>query len=282
MANYLTPEQIQEYTVETGIKKAAYSFKKSFLLSFMGGMFIALAAIGSLIATFTIDNISIASVIAGVVFSAGLIMVVIAGGDLFTGNVLLITAVLNKKITLLKMFKNLFSTFIGNLFGGMFIVVLINFSGLLSNGLLVQKLILKAAHKIEYPFVQALILGILCNLLVALAVWMMYSAKDIAGKVLACVFPITLFIIGGYEHIVANMYYIPAGFLASMSSEYVKISGVNAEVLSKFTLGGVLHNFFPVAIGNLLGGLVIGGVYYFTYKSNESMKEHIKNIKISA
>jgi len=281
---YLSPEQIKEYTVETGIKKAENSLKKSFLLSFMGGMFISLAAIGSLIASCTIDNYSLSSLIAGIVFTAGLIMVVVAGADLFTGNVLIILAVLQKRITALKMVKNLVITFLGNLIGALFIVFLVQGSGILNNadGILVQKLVLKAAHKIEYPFYQAFILGILCNLLVSLAVWMTYSSKDTGGKVIVCMFPILLFIIGGYEHIVANMYYIPAGVIAAMSGNYASLSTVPSEVLSKLTLGGIIRNFIPVTLGNLIGGLVIGCVYANIYKSKSSLGEVVSKIKISA
>lgn len=272
MSNYLIPDQIKEYTLDIGVKKANYTFRKSFMLSFMGGMFISLAAIGSLIATCTINNMSVAALIAGIVFSAGLMMVVIAGGDLFTGNVLLIIAVLNNKISYLKMLINLLYTFIGNLCGSLFIVILINYSGTLKNEFLLQKILLKASHKIEYSFIQAIILGILCNLLVSLAVWMMYSSKDIGGKVLSCFFPITLFIIGGYEHIVANMYYIPAGFLISLSKEQVLISKISFSAISHINLAGIIHNFIPVTIGNIIGGIIIGAMYNNIFKSTEKFK----------
>lgn len=280
----MSPEQIKEYTVEIGVKKSENKFRKCFLLSFMGGMFISLAAIGSLIASCTIDNYSLSSLIAGIVFAAGLIMVVVAGGDLFTGNVLMILAVCQKRITVLKMLKNLIVTLLGNLTGSLFIVFLVQGSGILNNenGVIAQKLILKAAHKVEYPFFQAFILGILCNLLVSLAVWMMYSAKDTGGKVLAGVFPIVLFIIGGYEHIVANMYYIPAGVIAAMSGKYTSLAGISSEVLSHITLGGIVHNFIPVTLGNLVGGIVIGCVYANIYKTKGSVGELISKIKISA
>lgn len=249
--------------METGVKKANSSFFKSFLLAFMGGMFIALASIGSLIATSTIDNFSAASLIAGAVFATGLMMVVIAGGDLFTGNALIIVAVLRKKVSVLKMAANLVAVFLGNLAGGLFVVFLVQYSGLLVNakGAILLKLLTKGAHKLEYNFMQAFLLGILCNLLVSLAVWMMYSAKDTGGKVLACFFPILLFILSGYEHIVANMYYIPAAIMAATNADYVKLSGVGSEVLEHLKVAQIPHNFLPVLLGNLVGGLVIGAAY---------------------
>lgn len=275
MSNYLTSEQITEYTMETGVKKANSPFSKSLFLAFMGGMFIALASIGSLIATSTIDNFSAASLIAGVVFATGLMMVVIAGGDLFTGNVLIIVAVLRKKVSAAKMTLNLIAVFLGNLAGGLFVVFLVHYSGLLVNGkgAILQKLLTKGAHKLEYGFLQAFLLGILCNLLVSLAVWMMYSAKDIGGKVLACFFPIMLFILSGYEHIVANMYYIPAAILAASNTDYAALSGVSTEVLKHLKVSQIPHNFIPVLLGNLVGGLVIGVAYAIIHRKQPSISE---------
>lgn len=282
--NYnLTSEQITEYTLETGIKKVNGGFYKNFLLAFMGGMFIALASIGSLMATCTINDYSAAAIIAGVVFSTGLMMVVIAGGDLFTGNVLIIVSVLRGRVSALKMTFNLMVTFLGNLAGGFFIVLLVHYSGLLVNadGILLQKLMSKAAHKLEYPFHQAFVLAILCNLLVCIAVWMMYSAKDTGGKVLACFFPIMLFILSGYEHIVANMYYIPAGILAATNAEYVTLSGVKADVLSHLSVSAIPRNFIPVLLGNLVGGLIIGAAYSAIHKKAK-IEPADSNIKVSA
>jgi len=182
------------------------------------------------------------------------------------------------------MAKNLAVTFLGNLAGALFIVFLVQGSGILSNanGILLQKLVLKAVHKVEYPFYQAFVLGILCNLLVSLAVWMTYSTKDTGGKVLVCMFPIMLFIIGGYEHIVANMYYIPAGVIAVMSGNYSSLLTISPEVLSKLTLAGIVRNFIPVALGNLAGGLMIGCMYANIYKSKSNVGEVVGKIKISA
>lgn len=283
MANYLSPDQIADYTEQAGIKKAGSSFGKTFILAFMGGMFIALAAIGSLIATCTIGNFSAAALLAGVVFSTGLMMVVIAGGDLFTGNVLIIVAVLRKKIRPVRMAWNLAAAFLGNLAGSLLIVLLVQYSGMLANaqGTLVKSLILKTAHKLEYSFGQAFFLGILCNLLVCLAVWMMYSAKDTGGKVLACLFPIMLFILSGYEHIVANMYYLPAGILAAADPTYAGLSGVSPEVLAHLQWSNLPHNFVPVLLGNLVGGLIIGTAYTMIYK-RKSTEAVVDEIKISA
>jgi len=267
LSSSLSPEQVAEYTLEVGVKKANNSFIRSFLLAVMGGMFIALAAIGSLIATSTIDNFSVSALVGGLVFSTGLVMVVIAGGDLFTGNVLIILSVLQKRTHAAKMVRNLAAAFLGNLVGAMGIVFMVQYSGLLTSGsgAVLKKLILKASHKLEYPFYQAFLLGVLCNLMVCTAVWMMYSAKDTAGKVLACIFPITVFVLSGYEHIVANMYYIPAGILAASNSEYVRLAGLSADSIANLTFGDIGINFVPVFLGNLVGGLIIGTLYNTIY-----------------
>jgi Formate/nitrite family of transporters len=275
VANYLSPEEITEYTEKVGIKKSSSTFAKSFILAFMGGMFIALAAIGSLIATATIENQSIAAIIAGVVFSTGLMMVIIGGGDLFTGNVLIVVAVMRKKATVAKMTVNLCTAFLGNLAGSLFIVFLTNYSSVLTfgNGLLLKKIFLKGIHKLDYSFIEALFMGILCNILVCIAVWMAYSAKDTGGKVLGILFPIMLFILSGYEHIVANMYYIPAAILAALNPEYVKLSGMGADALKELSVLNIPHNFIPVLLGNVIGGIIIGAVYAKIYVPQKSVEE---------
>jgi len=113
----------------------------------------------------------------------------------------------------------------------------------------------------------------LCNILVCIAVWLAYSAKDTGGKVLAILFPIMLFILSGYEHIVANMYYIPAAILASVNPEYVKMSGMGAEALAQLKTANIPHNFIPVLLGNLLGGIIVGAVYEKIYRQTSSNSE---------
>lgn len=259
----MNSEGITEYVTDVGVSKSNTKFLKGFLLAFMGGMFIALASIGSIIGTCTITSFSVASVVAGIIFGTGLMMVVIAGGDLYTGNVLIIISVMRGKSKALKMLLNLAIAFLGNLVGSMFIVLAVHYSGILTNanGAIVAKVISKAAHKLELSFMEAFLLGILCNLLVCIAVWMMYSAKDTGGKVLACLFPIMLFILSGYEHIVANMYYIPAGILAAANPEYFKLSGASAAVHEVLKAGNIYKNFIPVLLGNTVGGSIIGAAY---------------------
>ena len=272
--NYLTPSEIVDYTEETGIKKAGMPVLRTLLLAFLAGVFIALASVGSNIISHDIENIGIAKYLAGLIFPTGLILVVIAGAELFTGNNLISIAALSGKVKWSKYFWNLIMVWLGNLVGSVFIALLIYLSGQLNytDGLLGAYTIKVAALKTSLSFTEAFASGILCNLLVCLAVWMSYSTKDIAGKALVIFFPIWLFIASGYEHSVANMYYLTAGLLAKNNPDLVLKTGelmsFSAENLNNLTiLNAFMDNLVPVTIGNLVGGaLFIGALYWWAYK----------------
>ena len=272
--NYLTPSEIVDYTEETGIKKAGMPVLRTLLLAFLAGVFIALASVGSNIISHDIENIGVAKYLAGLIFPTGLILVVIAGAELFTGNNLISIAALSGKVKWSKYFWNLIMVWLGNLVGSVFIALLIYLSGQLNytDGLLGAYTIKVAALKTSLSFTEAFASGILCNLLVCLAVWMSYSTKDIAGKALVIFFPIWLFIASGYEHSVANMYYLTAGLLAKNNPDLVLKTGelmsFSAENLNNLTiLNAFMDNLVPVTIGNLVGGaLFMGAVYRWAYK----------------
>ncbi|WRQ33356.1 formate/nitrite transporter family protein [Bacteroidales bacterium MB20-C3-3] len=272
--NYLTPSEIVDYTEETGIKKAGMPVLRTLLLAFLAGVFIALASVGSNIISHNIENIGVAKYLAGLIFPTGLILVVIAGAELFTGNNLISIAALSGKVKWSKYFWNLIMVWLGNLVGSVFIALLIYLSGQLNytDGLLGAYTIKVAALKTSLSFTEAFASGILCNLLVCLAVWMSYSTKDIAGKALVIFFPIWLFIASGYEHSVANMYYLTAGLLAKNNPDLVLKTGelmsFSAENLNNLTiLNAFMDNLVPVTIGNLVGGaLFIGAWYWWAYK----------------
>lgn len=274
MANYLTPQEILQYTEETGVKKASFSFDKTMFLSFLAGVFIALASVGSNIIAHNFQHIGIAKYLAGLIFPTGLILVVIAGAELFTGNNLISVAALKRRVTWKLYFYNLAIVWFGNLVGSIFIGVLINMSGQLdyTGGMLGAYTIKVAAIKTDLTFLQAFTSGILCNILVCLAVWMSYSAKDIAGKSLVIFFPIWLFIASGYEHSVANMYYLSAGFIAKFNTHFAALAN-SAYSIDSVKLASInLHNIFvgnllPVSLGNLVGGgLFVGAWYLWAYK----------------
>ena len=273
---YLTPKEIVTATIETGIKKVKIKPLNQFILGILAGAFIAFASEGSNMAAFNLfakpETYGLGKALAGVVFATGLMLVIIAGGELFTGNTLITIGVLEKKIKLKDMLSNWFFVYLGNFVGALFIAYMMNMSGLFNSGdNMLGGITLKiAAYKTHLTFSQAFYLGIMCNWLVCIAVWMSYGAKDIIGKCFAIFFPISLFITSGFEHSIANMYYIPAGILAKSNASWVEASGLTAEKLAHLNWSTfITKNLVPVTIGNIVGGVIlVAGVYWFTYYKN--------------
>lgn len=279
----LTPAEITDYVEEVGIKKANNKSMQTLLLATLAGIFIALGAYGSSMASHSVTNVGLQKTVAGVVFPVGLLFVLICGAELFTGNALLSIAFAEKKITLGQMLKNWTLVFIGNFIGCIIIALLVFNAGLLSTGTLGGYAIKVAATKASLPFGQALASGILCNIIVCFCVWGSYAAKDVAGKVLMGFIPIFVFVISGYEHVVANMYYFSIGLLAKSNEAFVELSHVAPEKLSHLTVGGIFNNIIPVTIGNIIGGAVfVGLAYWAIYKYIPSKKDVKKQEKLSA
>jgi len=246
-----TPKQIAEYFRELGVAKTEAPLQKTFLLAILAGMFIALAGVGSTIAGVVVNKFA-----AACVFPAGLAMVVVAGSELFTGNNLMIISLLEKKITLGRMLIVLLVVYIGNFIGALLVASLAGLGGTLGS---VQEAVVSAAvSKANLGFGTAFVRGVLCNFLVCVAVWMAAAAKEPAGKILGVFFPIMLFVLCGYEHCVANMYYLPAGILTA--AKY----GIPAEGLGWGA--AVLGNLLPVTLGNMVGGMGVGAVYWLVYR----------------
>lgn len=286
MNNFLAPAEIAEFTIGVGVKKSTLSIPKMLLLGFLAGAFIALAGQGSNIAVHNIAPVGIAKLIAGTLFPTGLILVIVAGAELFTGNTLIIMSCFAKKSKWSNFFKNLVFVYIGNLVGAVFVVWLVYSSGQFNytGGELGGYAIKVAAGKASLPFDQAFFSGILCNWLVCLAVWMSFAAKDIGSKILAIFFPIWLFVLSGFEHCIANMFYIPAGLFASMNETYVNAAintyNVSEASLSNLTLSGFfVNNLIPVTLGNLVGGVVfVGCLYYLAYCKKSSAQQPPKSV----
>lgn len=248
----LTPREIALKTIESGVKKGKLSIFEKLLLSIFAGMFIGFGAYGSLTVMQSLGNLDLGLMkfLGAVVFPVGLMFVIIAGGELFTGNNLMTMALLDKKITFKEMFSNWIIVYVGNFIGSVFLAFLISKTGL-ANENISELAVSTAIGKANLSISQALIRGFLCNILVVLAVWMATGAKDIGSKILAIWFPIMLFVLMGYEHSVANMFYIPLG----------KFLGANIS-WSKMWTG----NLIPVTLGNVLGGgIFIPFIYYIVY-----------------
>lgn len=223
-----------------------------------------------------ISNVGLARTVAGAVFPIGLMLIVLLGGELFTGNCLISMAVYDKKAKLKGMIRNLTIVYISNFIGAALMAWMINNCGQLnfSDGGAGAFTIKVALGKVEIDPIQAIVSGILCNVLVCLAIFMAATAKDVAGKCIAIFFPIFVFVISGFEHCVANMYYIPAGIFAVQNPLYAakatELYGITAEQLSGLNFGTIFSNLIPVTIGNIIGGMVfVGLLYWYLYRKKE-------------
>jgi len=272
--NLYTPKEIAHNYLATGDAKTKYPVIKSLILSIMAGIFIALAGVGSTVAQATVAGTSLAYVgrlMGAMVFPSGLVMVLLTGSELFTGNCLIIIPVLEKKVRLVSMLRNWLIVYSGNFIGSLLIALITVYGGtysLFSNAAAVYA-INTAVAKVSLSFSDALLRGVLCNVLVCVAVWLAYGAKDAAGKIIAVFFPVMLFVLCGYEHSIANMYFIPAGLLASGNPVYLTAftAVYSADSLNTLTwLSMFTRNIIPSTIGNIMGGMVVVGMMnWFVY-----------------
>ncbi len=264
----LTPAEVATKAVGVGVKKAGLDFWTMFVLALFGGAFIA---IGAVLATTVGSNgaefpYGLNALLKGLIFTVGLILVIVAGAELFTGNNLMLIAVLNKKITLGKMLRNWGVVYIGNLIGSVIVALIMVMSKqyTFAGGAIGKTALTIANTKSGLEFWSALGLGIMCNILVCLAVWMTFSARTTAGKILAIIPPISAFVAAGFEHSVANMYFIPVGlFIKAFNPEFSAQAG---EFANLSWANFFVKNLLPVTIGNIIGGAIfIGAAYWFIY-----------------
>ena len=267
------PAQMAVRVEKAGIVKGNRDFLSTFTLAMMAGVFIAL---GAVFFTFVIHDSTLSAgltkLIGGFVFSLGLILVIITGAELFTGNNLIVMAFVSRKITLQQLLNNWGIVFAGNFVGSLIVVFLIFLTGMWTAGdasVGVTALAIADA-KVNLTFWQALSKGILCNILVCLAVYLCFSGRSVTDKILAILFPITAFVALGFEHSVANMYFIPAGLLLKNSPEVLAAAQDmlgHVPDLSNLTLYGFLvDNLLPVTIGNIIGGTIfVGLAHWFLY-----------------
>lgn len=264
-----SPKEIINNNMSGAVNKANLKLSKMIALGILAGMFIAVGGVTSNTAVHSISNVSLARILAGAVFPIGLLMIVLVGGELFTGNCLMVMATLDKRIRTTRFIRNLVVVFFSNLAGALIMDILIYYSGNLniSSGALGAYTIKVAIDKVNISPLRGVTSGLLCNFLVCMAILKGAAAKEVAGKILATWFPIFAFVLNGFEHIVANMYFIPIGILAKNNPEYVakaqELYGITAGQLDSLDITGALNNFIPVTFGNLLGGLFIGFMLYF-------------------
>ncbi len=267
-----SPKEIAFQTVGIGKAKASNKPANLLALGFMAGMFIAFGAVAANTISATIPIASAAKAAGACVFPVGLAMVLIAGSELFTGNCLITLGVFNKEIRFADMIKNWVCVYIGNFIGGMFVCIVTFMSGNLGlfNNAVAVNTIGAAASKCSMGFGNAVCSGILCNILVCIAVWMSFGAKTIGSKIAAMYLPVMTFVLAGFEHSVANMYFIPAGIIAKTNPAFLSAAieaGKNVDVVNwgSFLAG----NLLPVTIGNIIGGTLVALIYRTVYLKGE-------------
>ncbi|MCT4619696.1 MAG: formate/nitrite transporter family protein [Marinisporobacter sp.] len=256
----LSPKEIAKATITIGLHKTNLSILQMLTLGILAGTYIGFGAHGAITISQTIGSIDVglAKVLFATVFPVGLMLVVICGAELFTGNNLMFLGVLDKKYTLMNMFKNWTIVYISNFLGSIILASIMVNTGII-NQAVKEKAISIALTKINFPMGSLILRAILCNILVVLAVWMATGAKDIISKIFSCWFPVMLFVLSGYEHSVANMYFIPIGKFLGAPISWKAIW---------------LNNLIPVTIGNIIGGgIIIPIFYYLAYVRSKNLSK---------
>jgi formate/nitrite transporter len=273
----LLPREIAEKAEAVGAAKARLDLVSLLALAVLAGAFIAL---GAMFSTTILSGASgaappgnswgIARFVAGLGFSVGLILVVIGGAELFTGNTLMVMALASRRISPGEMLRAWAIVYVGNLVGAVGTALLVFLAGqYLYNGGDVGRVALGIARaKAELPFGRALFLGILCNVLVCLALWLSLAARTVTDKILAIMLPIAAFVAAGFEHSVANMYFMPLGMMLTWGADAAFWSAIGSSPAdyAAVDVAGLIRNLVPVTIGNIIGGGVfVGLVYWFVY-----------------
>jgi formate/nitrite transporter len=267
--SFKTPVELAKAACTASQAKSRLSVQQMLILGILAGAYIAFA--GYLCTVVTQDmakymGVGFTKFMGGAVFSVGLMLVVIAGAELFTGNCMMPLGSLAGCTPMYGVVRNWFWVYIANFIGSVLIAILIYNSGLWRGPVGVNALKI-AAGKMAMPMNEAFFRGILCNWIVVLAVWMSMAATDIIGKIFACFFPIMLFVASGFEHSIANMYFMSMGIFVKGSDAITTAANLAPEKLAAVTWGGFFHNLIPVTIGNMVGGILFVAVfYYLVYK----------------
>jgi len=262
-----TPKEIAARIEKAGVSKSLSDPIRVMALSILAGAFIALGAVFFTVVTYDSGHIAagLMRLLGGLVFCLGLILVVVAGAELFTGNNLIVMAYVDGKVSFCQLMKNWLIVYTGNFIGALGILLLIYLSNhwLIADGAVGAKAILIANAKVNLSWVEAFSRGILCNILVCLAIWLCFAGRSVVDKVVAIIFPITAFVAMGFEHSVANMYFIPAGLVAMQQPDLVTMAGAGIDLTSLTMSGFLMHNLLPVTLGNILGGSVFVALFYW-------------------
>lgn len=269
------PSEMAQRVETVGVKKANLDTAATLALGVLAGAFIALGAnFATIVWTDNGLSYGVSRLAGGLVFSLGLILVIVGGAELFTGNSLIVMAWASGKVRTSRLLRNWTLVYVGNFIGSVATAYGIYLARQwVFDGYKVGATALNIANnKASLDFVPAFVLGIFCNALVCLAVWLCFSARTTTDKILAIVPPISAFVAGGFEHSVANMYFIPIGLFLRNEPAVVEAAGKSAEQLSHLTWQGfLLNNLLPVTLGNIVGGVVmVAAAYWFVYLRAEA------------
>ncbi|HSK88490.1 MAG TPA: formate transporter FocA [Anaerolineales bacterium] len=262
---------------DLGVKKANLPWLNMFILAILAGAFIG---IGAIFATTVAAGGSalpygVSRLLTGLVFTVGLILVVVGGAELFTGNTLITMAFASKRVTIAQLLRNWTIVYIGNFVGSVLTayIVFLGKQYSFGGGAIGLTALNIGEGKTSLEFIQAVALGIMCNALVCMAVWMCYSARTTTDKILAIIPPIATFVAAGFEHSIANMYFIPLALFVkgSGNTAFFQAIGKTAADFPHLTWGNFfVANLLPVTIGNIIGGaLMVGMIYWFVYLRKE-------------
>lgn len=284
-----TPPEYVEAYINASVTKAYMSTGKLYLMGIMAGAFVAIGAASASAASHALANVGVAKALAGIVFPIGLMMIIFIGGELFTGDNMMLMGAMHGHFTYARLIRTLFWVYLSNLSGAVLISFLVVNSGQYgySANALGAYTIKVAVDKCNGSFTSLFLSGILCNVLVCVAVLMSMAAKDVTGKVFGFLFPIFAFVIGGYEHCVANMYYIPAGMQAARHEVYVakamELYGITAEQIAGMNLVDFfVGNLLPVTLGNMVGGMLFISVPLYVLHKDKLYKDptHKEYLKV--
>ena len=266
----LLPPEMAARAADVGESKATKKPIKSFMLAIAAGMHIGIAFVFYTVVTTGAAEMpyGMAKLMGGLAFSLGLILVVITGGELFTSTVLTLVAKVSGRITWSQLAKNWCVVYFGNFVGAMMLVgiMMVTKEYMSDGGLMGLNAMAISQHKLHHTFWQAVALGLMCNLLVCLAIWMTYSARSLTDKVIILILPVAMFVASGFEHSIANMFQVPMAIAIKnfAPAEFWHMTGANIANYADLNVADfVINNLIPVTIGNIIGGGLFVGIYFW-------------------
>lgn len=273
--NLFTPQELITNYVRVGVAKAAYPVWKLLLLGLLAGALIALACVASSTAVHDATSVGGSRLISGVIFAFGLGMVIMIGAELFTGNSLMVVSVFERQIRLRGMLQNWGFVYLGNFAGAVVLAVACVYSGQLNysaNGLAAYTIRIAVA-KSSLSFSAAFVFGFFCNLLVCTGVFIALSSHDVTGRLLGAFLPVVYFVCAGFEHCVANMYYVPAGIFAlSVPTYAVKAAELGIDTVALTWTNFLLSNLLPVSLGNIAGGVGFASLMWVCHHAKQPQR----------